>query len=148
MNVTAKGYEYAEDIAIADVAFHAWGRTLEELFVEAAKATTNCMVKELRQVKPRETREVHATEDSLDMLLFDFLQEIIYYKDAEHLLLAHFIVTIFRGDGTYTLSASAAGEYLDPRRHNLGVDVKAVTLHKFEVVQSNLGWSVQVILDI
>ncbi|HOV88133.1 MAG TPA: archease, partial [Syntrophobacteraceae bacterium] len=37
-------FRYIEDIATADVAFEAWGETLEDLCVAAADATMNVMV--------------------------------------------------------------------------------------------------------
>jgi SHS2 domain-containing protein len=40
------------------------------------------------------------------------------------------------------------GEVLDPMRHDQVVDVKAVTLHRFQVARSPEGWKAFVILDI
>ncbi len=142
------GYEFLEDVAIADVAFSAWGRTPEELFTEAAKATTNVMVRNLDGVEKRNKREIQVRAKALDLLLFNFLQEVIYYKDAEMLLLASFRIKIEKKDDEYELSGDAFGEVLDPTRHQQVVDVKAVTLHRFQVVQSQKDWKAFVILDI
>lgn len=142
------GYEFLEDVAIADVAFNAWGRTPEELFTEAAKATTNIMVKDLDKVEKREKREIQVHAEAMDLLLFNFLQEVIYYKDAEMLLLAYFRLKIEKKDEEYELTGDAYGEVLDPRRHEQVVDVKAVTLHRFQVVQGPEEWTAFVILDI
>ncbi len=142
------GYEFLEDVAIADVAFSAWGRTPEELFTEAAKATTNVMVRNLDGVEKRNKREIQVRAKALDLLLFNFLQEVIYYKDAEMLLLASFRIKIEKKDDEYELSGDAFKEVLDPTRHQQVVDVKAVTLHRFQVVQSQKDWKAFVILDI
>ena len=80
-------YEFLEDVATADIAFSAWGKTLEETFRAAADATMNVMVEELDAIQPKEKRELRLENDQLDMLLFDFLQELIYYKDSEKLML-------------------------------------------------------------
>ena len=80
-------------------------------------------------------------------LLFNFLQELVYYKDAEQLLLVVAQVEIARHAGRYRLTATTRGEQLDPARH-LRVDVKAVTLHRFRLQQSARGWEALVILDI
>ena len=80
-------YEFLEDVATADIAFRAWGKDLEETFIAAADATMNVMVEELDSIQPRERREFKLENEALDMLLFNFLQELIYYKDAEKLLL-------------------------------------------------------------
>lgn len=80
-------YKFLEDIAIADIAFKAWGKDLEEAFTAAADATMNVMVEELDSIRPREKREIKLENSKLDMLLFNFLQEFIYYKDSEQLML-------------------------------------------------------------
>ncbi|HXH14389.1 MAG TPA: archease [Alphaproteobacteria bacterium] len=141
-------YEFLEDVATADIAFRAWGSDLEETFVAAADAVMNVMVEELEAIEPREERQLTADNDALDMLLFDFLQDLVYYKDAELLLLRVPEVRIAQRDGSYRLEATARGERLDPSRHRMRVDVKAVTLHRFSLQQSEHGWEAMVILDI
>ena len=80
-------YEYLEEIGTADIAFEATGRDLPELFSDAADATTNVMIDNIEAIQPRETRQIELSNDKLDMLLFDLLQELIFLKDAERLLL-------------------------------------------------------------
>jgi SHS2 domain-containing protein len=80
-------YRFLDDIATADIAFLACGQTLEETFIAAADATMNVMIEELASIRNVEKRALELSNDSLDMLLFNFLRELIYYKDAEQLLL-------------------------------------------------------------
>ena len=80
-------YKFLDEIATADIAFEATGRDLPELFSDAADATMNVMIDNLDAIEARETRQIELSNDKLDMLLFDFLQELIYFKDAERLLL-------------------------------------------------------------
>lgn len=141
-------FKYLEDIATADVAFEAWGRTLPEMFVAAADATMNAMVVDLETIEPKEVREVQLESESLDMLLFQLLQELIFYKDAERLLLRVARVEVHGGEGACTLEAEMRGEEIDPGRHDLIVDVKAVTLHRYRVEETSDGWESTVILDI
>ncbi len=141
-------YQYLEDIATADVAFEARGDTVEDMFVAAADATMNVMVEDLNTIADRQRRIIHVEADAVDMLLFQLLQELIYYKDAERLLLRVPSVHIQRQNDGFSLSAEAYGEELDPDQHELLVDVKAVTLHRFQVQQTESGWKAMVILDI
>jgi SHS2 domain-containing protein len=141
-------YRYVEDIATADVAFEAWGDTLEEMFVAAADATMNVMVSDLNAIARVELRTLQATAEELDMLLFELLQELIFYKDAERLLLRVPNVHIEAQSGQFALRAEAYGEEIDPEKHDLIVDIKAVTLHRFKVEQTPRGWEAFVILDI
>jgi SHS2 domain-containing protein len=141
-------YRYLPDIAIADVAFEAWAETLEDLFRAAADATMNVMVGNLDTIAACESRSIQAEETEVDMLLFQLLQELIFFKDAEQLLLRIKDIEIRRLGGNYQLKAEARGEVLDSGRHDLVVDVKAVTLHRFRVEQRARGWEAAVILDI
>jgi SHS2 domain-containing protein len=141
-------YKYLEDIGTADIAFEACGRDLAELFRVAADATMNVMIDNLNAIEPCETRRIELKNDQIDMLLFDFLQELIYFKDAYRLLLRIRNVQIDERDDVYSLTATAAGELLDPARHEQRADVKAVTLHRFCVEKIDNEWKASVILDI
>jgi SHS2 domain-containing protein len=142
------GYHYLDDFATADIAFEATGESVEQVFVAAAEATMNVMVEELRSIEARVEKRIELKNRDLDMLLFDLLQELVYYKDAEQLLLRVKEIAITEREGTYLLHASAAGEKLDPERHEQRVDVKAVTLHQFRLQKTDGIWKALVILDI
>jgi len=141
-------YRYLEEIGTADIAFEATGRDLPELFRDAADATTNVMIDNIEAIQPRQTRRIELSNDKFDMLLFDFLQELIFLKDAERLLLRIREVQIDHRDKMYLVKATAEGETLDPERHHQRADVKAVTLHNFTVEQTDGGWKAKVLLDI
>lgn len=141
-------YEYLEDVAIADIAFRAWGNNLEELFIAAGDATMNTMIDNLEAIELQETRNFSLENDALDLLLFNFLQEFIYYKDSELLLLRAQKVKFAEKDGIYHVDAISQGEKLDPNKHDQRVDVKAVTLHRFQLEKTDDGWQAMVILDI
>jgi SHS2 domain-containing protein len=141
-------YHYLEEIGTADIAFEATGRDLPELFMAAADATMNVMIDNLDAIEPRETRHIELVNDKLDMLLFDFLQEFVYFKDAERLLLRVCEVSIEEKDGKFFLKAKTVGELLHAARHHQRADVKAVTLHGFSVEQQDDGWKARVLLDI
>ena len=140
-------YRYLEDIATSDVAFEAWSDNLESLFVAASDATLNVMVEDLNTVADKTRRPVQLEDPSIDMLLFQLLQEQIFYKDAEQLLLRVRQVRIQHHEDRFELSAEAYGERLDMDKHELLADVKAVTLHRFKVERDGHGWRATVILD-
>jgi SHS2 domain-containing protein len=141
-------FEFLDEIAIADVAFRAWGETVEQMFVAAAEATMNVMVADLEKIERLESRKIEIKSDALDMLLFNLLQEIIFFKDAEQLLLRIEDAQVERENELYSVKATGWGEKIDPGRHELIVDVKAVTLHRFKVEQTRRGWETFIILDI
>ena len=139
-------YEFVDDAVTSDVTFHAWAATLDELFVAAADATLNVMVRALDAVRPVETRTVSLEADALDLLLRRFLDELIYRKDVDALLLRASRVAV---DVAHCrLDAVFAGERVDPGRHELVADVKAVTFHDLRVERTATGWDAHVTLDI
>ena len=148
MTIADKHYEYLEEIGTADIAFEATGRDLPELFRAAADATTNVMIDNIDAIQPRETRQIELSNDKLDMLLFDLLQELIFLKDAKRLLLRLREVQITEREENYFVKAIAEGEPLDAERHHQRADVKAVTLHDFSVERTERGWKARVLLDI
>ncbi len=156
------GYAYLPEVATADVAFRAWGDGLGELFAAAARAMVAVMVEPVESLVASSQHQVSLEGSSLDLLLHDFLQEILYAKDALHLLLVPVSVTLTPAAGGpfvrppaaapphhgYCLRGTLAGEAPDPARHQLGPEVKAVTLHRLAVVRTTAGWQAEVVLDI
>ena len=141
-------FHYLEEIGTADIAFEATGRDLPELFTASADATMNVMIDNLDAIESRETRQIELSGDKIDMLLFDFLQELVYFKDARRLLLRAREMQIDQKGEAYFLKAKVAGEQLDDTRHQQRADVKAVTLHGFSVQKHDDGWKAKVLLDI
>ncbi len=140
-------YRYLEDIATSDVAFEAWGNTIEELFVAASDATMNVMVEDINTISDKTRRSLRVENPNIDMLLFQLLQELIFYKDADQLLLRIQKVSVQHKKNHYELTAEAYGEGLNMDKHELLADVKAVTLHRFKVEPDDRGWRATVILD-
>src|SRR3989344_7698239 len=136
-------YKYLEDVSIADVAFEATGKTLEGMFESAGLAVTNVMVKDLKSVKPKVRKSIKLENKDVEKLLFNFLQEFVFWKDKDLLLFSKVCVKIKHQDG-YFLSATLSGEKIDAKRHEMLVDVKAVTWHLFKVEKTK-GWKCHVV---
>ena len=141
-------YRYLEDIALADIAFEAEAASPGELFAEAWAATLAVMVDRPQELGSDVARRVSLTEAALDLLLFDFLNRLLYYKDAERLLLRATGVDVRPAPGGWSLDAALAGEPIDPARRALGIDVKAITMHHLSVGETEQGWRATVVLDV
>ena len=140
-------YQYLENVTTADVAFEAWGKDPEELFISAAEATVNVMISDLSQIEPKRKIEIALKNSQLDMLLINWLQEIIYYKDSQDLLLRPGRLAIQR-NGEYLLEAELQGEEIDPQKHDLLTDVKSATFHKFKLEREGERWMARLVLDV
>ena len=141
-------YRFVEGLTVADIAFEATGKSVEEMFISAADAMTNTQLNDLKQLKLEVEKEFTVKAGEVDRLLHDFLQELIFLKDAELLLFGKYELEISKKRGEYTLKVKARGEKIDPKKHNLLVDVKAVSWHKFKVEQTEEGWTALVIIDV
>lgn len=140
-------YRFIEGYTMADVAFEATGDSIEEMLESAAKALTNSMVSDLSAIESKKRITVNIESADAERLLHDFLQEIIFYKDAENLIFRSYSIRVGKkGDG-YTLEAQLDGEEIDMKKHDLVVDVKAVSWHRYKVEKKE-GWKAFVILDV
>jgi SHS2 domain-containing protein len=141
-------YRFLEGLTMADVAFEATGRTLEETFLSAADAMASVQIKDAGAIELEVERDFSLKAATTERLLHDFLQELIFYKDAELLLFGKCELKIAERDGAYELIAKARGEKLDHAKHQLLTDVKAVSWHKFSLVKTAKGWKAVVIIDV
>lgn len=142
-----EGYKYLEDIAIADLAFEVEAESVEKLLVLAGKALINAMILDLNSIETKVEKEIEIEAESLEMLLFNFLQELIFLKDSENLVFNDFKISIIK-NRKYHAKITGFGEKLDPKKHETLVDVKAVTMHMFEVKEKNGNWFARVVLDV
>lgn len=141
-------FRWLEDAPVSDAGFEAWGESPEECFQSAADALLALMVANPEAVEAREQRNFTVEHSELDLLLVRFLEEILYYKDAEQLLLRVTQCWISLGAGPLRATAQLSGEKIDRSRHWLSADVKAVTLHRLSVQQENGCWRATVVVDL
>lgn len=130
------------DIATADMAFAAYGKTKEKMFENAAKALTSIMFEGKIEAKEKKLVVVDGFEDIV--LLQKFLSEIIYLHETEHIIFSDFKVTT----DEHKIIAECAGEKYDPKKHKFIIDVKAVTYHKMEIKKEKGLWRCQVVVDV
>jgi SHS2 domain-containing protein len=135
-------YEFFEHTA--DLGLRVRAADLDALFAEAARALFAAVVDNLDAVRPLQRVDVSLTGTDREYLLFDWLKALLYRFDAEHLVFGRFEVHVSAGG----LTGTAWGEPLDPDRHELGHEVKAITYHGLRVEPEAGGWLAEVIVDI
>lgn len=147
MKKSNSNIQFHDDIAIADTAFTVKGKDENELFENAGTALFSAMA-DTSKIEPKITRTFFLTGNELDVLLFDFLNELLFYKDSEHLLFSSFTVSIKTDNSKLRLESSVSGEEAQPDKHTITTDIKAVTMHLFEVTKSTQGYTARVVVDI
>jgi SHS2 domain-containing protein len=128
----------------ADLGLRMRAADLNALFEEAARALFATIVENLDAVAPLRQIDVAITGGDREYLLFDWLKELLYHFDAEHLLFSRFEARV----GPDGLQGRAWGEALDRQRHELAHEVKAITYHGLRVERAEDGWLAEVIVDI
>ena len=128
----------------ADVGLRIFAPDRSSLFAEAARALFSLVVVNLDAVQAVEERHYELAGEQDEYLLFDWLTELLYTFETEHLLLSEFQVEL----SPVGLRATGRGERIDRSRHELDHEVKAITYHGLKVEQSGQGWVAEVIVDI
>jgi SHS2 domain-containing protein len=141
-------YRFVEDAPTADVGFIATGKTLEECFTAAAAATLAAMLGNPESLDREQRLPLSVVGDSKELALLKMLEEMIFYKDARSLFLRICDVRIETKGESCRVEATLEGERIDPTRHELANDVKAVTMHRLSVRQTGDGWEASVVLDV
>lgn len=131
----------------ADIGVHITGRTLEELFEAAAEAFTAVMC-DLSEVGTKMTEEVSVAAAEIDLLLVDWLNELLWRFDARGLLVCAADVAVSRESGGWGLRANVSGEPVDPGRHRMKVLIKGITYHRLTVAETPDGWRAVIVFDI
>ncbi|AIJ06370.1 hypothetical protein JH146_1528 [Methanocaldococcus bathoardescens] len=131
----------------ADLGVEAKGKSLEEAFKEGAKGLYNIMV-DIDKVDKKEKIEFEIEGEDLEELLYNFLNELLFYTDVENLVFSDFDVKIEKDNNGYKLKCIAYGEKINKEKHNIKEEVKAVTYHMMEVKQEEDGWKIRYIVDL
>jgi SHS2 domain-containing protein len=128
----------------ADIGFRARGRTLAEVFAQAAEALA-AIALELDNVRPEQAWPVSATGEDLESLLVNWLSEVLYLIDGKQFAPRRFSVRELTANA---VKGEASGEPRDPARHRAKLVVKGVTYHQLGIRKDDRGWSAEVYLDI
>ncbi len=138
-----KPWEYMEHTA--DAEFKAFGRTLEEAFGNAALAMFNILL-DIKIVKPKIEKEIKKKAPRLDTLLYEFLNELLFFLDTEGLItckVENLAITKNRG---YELSAIIKGDIAE--NYEIHGDIKSATYNDMEIKEEKGGWVVRVVVDV
>jgi SHS2 domain-containing protein len=140
--MTKKDFEIIDHTA--DVGIITYGADLKQLFSNAALALFS-LVTEPKSIRQELQRDVKIISEDKDTLLVEWLNELIYLFDAEHILFSRFDIERLTND---SLQASCYGENIDPLRHKIRIGVKAATYHMLKIDKDSNGYRVQIIFDI
>lgn len=134
-------YEIIEHTA--DVGIIAHGRSLEELFANAATGMFQFLI-EPGAVRPVQRRPMVVEAEDLEGLLVAWLNDLLVLLNADAFIPSAFDIQEL---SDRRLAADVAGEPVDPARHRFRLDVKAATYHQLRISKNN-HWHAQIIFDV
>lgn len=143
-----------------DVGLKAFGKTINEVFINAAEGMYSLIT---NPDLIREERNIDATIDSssVEDLLVSWLNELIFYFDTYGFVGKRIEITettpnltlpprggeLDRGT-VYTLKATLSGEDFDTSRHESKLLIKAATYHRLRIEKINDTYEAEIIFDI
>ncbi len=128
----------------ADIGIRGVGVTMEEAFVEGARALM-AVICSPETVQPDRQVDIQCQAPEHDLLFADWINELIYEMDTRSMLFGRFEVSIHGG----RLTGRAWGQKADADKHEFAVQVKAATYMDLKVSRNDDGnWFAQCVVDV
>lgn len=130
-----------------DIGLRVTAASLPQLFERAALGMCHVLTT-VDAVRPTESTTVAVEGRDREALMVHWLSELNYRHTVQNRLFCAFEVhSIGQQDDGLSLTATAQGEPLDPARHTVHTEIKAITFHGMAIRETDEGWTVQVIFD-
>lgn len=141
------GFEFLDHTA--DVQSRSWGRNLEEAISQLALSLIATISPNLQKIAPIKEKHVSVIAEDKEALIFDFLSELLYIFDVDQLLFSSIeIQEITKKNDQLELQALLKGEEFDPSKHEIGIEVKAITYSFMQIKENKDRTEITMIFDI
>jgi SHS2 domain-containing protein len=128
----------------ADIGIVAYGADIKQVFANAALGLFNLMA-DLENLKENTKREIELSAEDIEVLLVEWLNELIYISEVEHIIFKRFEVKELSNT---QLKAICFGEKIKPGQHRLKREIKAATYHMLKLNKEDGSYKVRIIFDI
>ncbi len=141
------GYKFIDHTA--DVQVKSWGRSLEEAFSQTALSLMSTISPNLEKITPKIEKIIKIEAEDKEALLFDFLSELLYIFDVDELIFSDINVQhITKIEDKYTLEAKMKGETFAIDKHEIGIEVKAITYSFMKIEEELNRVEINIVFDI
>lgn len=141
------GFEFREHTA--DVQVRSWGNSLEEAFSQTAYSLMATITPDLRKISPKIEKKINVKAEDKEALLFEFLSEFLYIFDVDELVFSHiFVDKIEKYNDNFKLQATLKGEKFDSNKHEIGIEVKAITYSFLNIEEKHDRTIIDIVYDI
>ena len=132
----------------ADLAYVARGRSLEELFENAARGMFAFLI-DAETIRTEREDRIELEAADREESLISWLQELLYRTEVHRMLYREFEI---HAAGPPRLVAICRGESYDPSRHEIETEIKAATYHDLHIItETTSGGDIlraRIVLDI
>lgn len=127
-----------------DVGIRAFGKSLEELFINAATGMYS-LITDVNTIEKKQKIDIEVESHSLESLLVSWLNELIFRFDTYGFIGRDIDISEFSES---RIKASLTGEDFDETRHEKRLLVKAATYHQLRIEREGENWKAEIIFDI
>lgn len=138
----AKPFEIIDHTA--DIGIIAYGADIKEVFANAALGLFNLMA-DLTDLDENIKREVGMSAEDTEVLLVEWLNELIYISEVDHVIFKRFEISELSNN---SINATCFGQKLKSGQHRLKREIKAATYHMLKIDKENNRFKAQIIFDI
>jgi SHS2 domain-containing protein len=128
----------------ADIGVRVFGRTLKELFENAAFAMFDILA-DLEGLKGEITQDFELTAANHEELLIAWLDELLYNFYTKNIIFYKFDVTELSED---VVRAKAFGRSVSENRNRLKTEIKAATYYNLKIIKKDDYYEVDIIFDV
>ena len=127
----------------ADIGLVVYGNDIKQIFSRAATGLFS-LITDVEQIKAGIERQIELSSQDMESLLVDWLNELIYIFEVEHMLFKRFEINSLEDN---RIRAVCTGEKIN-RQHRIYREVKAATYHTLSIKKYNHGLRAKVIFDL
>ena len=130
----------------ADIRFRIRAPTLGDLFVEAARALMETLYGDTGG-PVTETRVVEVRAADREVLLHDFLSEVLFLAESENLVFSSADLSLEEGP-LLSVGGTLRGTPFDPARHAGGPEGKGIAYFDLSIVEADGGYRLEIVFDV
>jgi SHS2 domain-containing protein len=128
----------------ADIGVRVYGRTLKDLFDNAAFAMFD-IIADLEGLKGDVEQDIELTAPDHEELLIAWLDELLYKFYTKGVIFYRFDIAELSSD---TLKAKAFGRALSDNRNRLKTEIKAATYYNLKIRKLDDYYQVDIVFDV
>lgn len=128
----------------ADISIKAYGKSLKELFENAALGMFNILA-DLEGITTSTELKIKIEAPDKEELLIEWLDELLYNFYTKHVIFCEFNITELTDNN---LTAKVKSRFIGENKNRLKTEIKAATRHDLHIVKTKDVYEVQIVFDV